>query len=162
MAGIGIALGAAMISGIVFAAWTVTGGGTASGKALDSGDISALRVVAQVNPAADLVPGSTGTAHFTVENDNAFKVSITALKFDFADPANKTDKAGCAASNLTGVNADGTVTLSAPIVVGAKTSGGPYDSGNKAFKLDANAPTACQGATFTIKVASVTATTAGE
>jgi len=37
---------------------------------------------AEIEPAADLVPGGTGAAHFTVTNPNPFDVRLTKLMFD--------------------------------------------------------------------------------
>jgi hypothetical protein len=41
-----------------------------------------VRLNAESEPAADLVPGGTGAAHFTVTNPNPFDVRLTRLTFD--------------------------------------------------------------------------------
>ena len=163
MAGIGIAIGATMVTGIAVAEFTVPGGGEASGRALGGDDIKRLVVTAQVSPQADLRPGVEGAAQFSVVNNNTFPVKLSSLTFDFSR-VTVTPLAGqtCAPSNLgpgSKVGPTGLTPISPALVVDA-TSTSTAQSLAGALKLRADAPDGCQGATFTIPVGSVVAVTA--
>jgi len=166
--GVGIALGATVISAVAFAAWTITGSGSAAGKAGVAANISISAVV----PVGDLYPGVNGTASFAVTNTNNYAVQITQLTFSISGVTMTTDtnapSAGTActpadllpplndASNATTWTVS--VPAAKPIIVPANSTAtsGTYTLAN-AFSLSSNAPDNCQGATFTITVPSVVA-----
>lgn len=161
--GVGIALGATVVSAVAFAAWTTTGSGTAAGKAGTAGSIT----IHDVTPTGDLYPGVNGTASFYVTNNNNYEVKITQFTFDRGNIT--VTPGGCGATMLkppVGVTAPsgGTYTVSVPngqaITVPANTAKSETFTLPNAFSLDPNAPDACQGAVFVIKISAVAATSA--
>lgn len=171
--GVGIALGATVISAVAFAAWTTTGSGTAAGKAGTAGSITINDVV----PAGNLYPGANGTASFNVTNNNGYAVSITQLTFSTQgitvtpDPSITVPPGApaCTAEYLQppiGVTAstNNTYTVNVPagqaITVPANTATSETFTLPKSFSLASNTPDSCQGASFTVKVTSVLATSA--
>lgn len=171
--GVGIALGATVVSAVAFAAWTTTGSGTAAGKAGTAASVTINHVV----PAGDLYPGADGTAAFTVTNNNGYAVNITQLTFSTQgitvtpDPSITVPSGaqGCVGAFLNppiGVTAssNNTYTVKVPagetIIVPAKTTTSQVFTLPKAFSLSTGTPDSCQGASFTVKVVSVLATSA--
>lgn len=139
MTGIGVLIGGAIASSIAYALWSVSGSGESSDQVITADD---LVLTANASPAADLFPGGTGAAQFTVENPNPFPVQVTALQFGAVTSSAPT---ACPASNLATTN----VTLGTPIAVPADGTS-PAQSVGKAFTLATNAPNGCQGVTFTV------------
>jgi hypothetical protein len=138
---IGLALGATAASSVASAAWTVTGTGTASGKAIT---LKQLTVAAQSAPAADLYPGHVGNAQFTVTNPNTYGVQLTSVTIGTVT----SDKAGCPGTDVQPVATP--VTLKVPVTVRA---GQTQTFTVPALKMSPDAPDACQGATFTMRTA---------
>ena len=100
-----------------------------------------LTVSAQSAPAADLYPGHTGNAQFTVTNPNTYGVQLTSVTIGTVTSS----KAGCPGSDVQPVATP--MTLKAPVTVGA---GQTQTFTVPALKMSPAAPDACQGATFTM------------
>ncbi|WP_132126073.1 hypothetical protein [Actinocrispum wychmicini] len=78
---------------MAFAAWTTDATGSVSRKA---GSVQNLTIVAAPDPKADLFPGKTGAAQFTITNPNPFDLTITSITFGTAT----TSAADCVPSNI--------------------------------------------------------------
>ncbi|KAA2262606.1 hypothetical protein F0L68_11930 [Solihabitans fulvus] len=147
--GLAIGVGATMLSTAAFAAWDVSGDGTSSDAAA-----TAQKIVVKLNPNpnGDLWPGGTGAAQYSIDNPNGFPVVVSKLTFNSITSGNETN---CPAKNLTAVNS--TATLATAITVPANSNSGAQ-SLPAAFKLDTNAPSACQGVVFTVKTSATAVT----
>lgn len=94
--------------------------------------------------SSPLYPGTTGTVTFTVTNPNPFAVEVTALT---AASVSGSSTATCPATDLT--VAEATPLTFHPLAVPARATSGTESLGGL-VRLAADAPSACQGATFTI------------
>lgn len=81
------------LSGVAFAAWTLSGEGTGAADASTAVDLDVVSFV--IDDA--LYPGLTTSATLTVTNPNPFPVLITAVTFD--DDVQITGGTGCTALN---------------------------------------------------------------
>jgi hypothetical protein len=140
MTGVGLSVGIAVASSIAFATWTTDGSGTASDQALTAQTVT---LAASTTPTADLFPGGSGAAQFTVTNPNPYAVQLTSISFTTVTSGDDTN---CPAANLT---VAATVNLASPITVQANDTSGPQ-SVPEAFTLSADAPDGCQGVVFTV------------
>jgi hypothetical protein len=104
-----------------------------------------LDLSAVARPAADLYPGGSGAAQFTVGNPNPFPVRLLSLSFG---PVRSSAPAACP-PRLLSVRR---VRLRAVVPAGAAavTEEAPH-----AFRLSRSAPNGCQGVTFTASAAVV-------
>lgn len=131
--------------GLVYAAWTTNGSGSATAKA---GSAVALTTLdASATTSATLYPGATGDARLKVSNTNPFPVRVTGVALNGTN-ANITPDAGSPGCTTTGVSfTDQTgLTIDVPANSSAETTlTGAVSMSNAS--LDA-----CQGATFTIPV----------
>lgn len=93
-------------------------------------------------PVADLFPGGTGTAQFTVDNPNPSAARLESVSFG---AARSSSPASCPASLLSTHQ----VALPAGDVVPAGASGQPYRVAG-AFTLAEVAPDGCQGVIFLV------------
>ncbi|UQU65769.1 hypothetical protein COUCH_05470 [Couchioplanes caeruleus] len=137
-----VAVGAA---GAAYAAWTLTGTGTAEAKA---GSVVTLKVTS-AGLAGGLTPGNATTVLLTVENQNAFPVRITDIDLTRLDSPQE----GCAATENVEVVNDAPLPEAATVPAGSKDKpatariawAGP-------LRMVADPADACQGAPFTFNV----------
>jgi hypothetical protein len=136
------------IAGAAWAAWTLTGSGSAKARA---GSVIGLTVTKAGLPAGGLTPGNATPILLSVENKNRFPVRITAIELSDV----KSGKRSCTA----GENVD--VVNSAPlppvdeVTVPAGTEADPAASvirWDGPLRMKADPADACQGAPFSFTV----------
>ena len=127
-----------LLGSVVFAAWLVTGEGNGAAQATTADDL----VVGPGSTTADLYPGSNGDVELSIENPNAFDVTLSSIA---ADGAVTTTAPGC---NTTGVTFTAPATAGQVIAAGATLS---LSLPNAASMSNAS-DNACQGATFSVPV----------
>jgi hypothetical protein len=133
--------------GMVYAAWTTNGSGSAYAKAGSSAALSTVDVSASTT--ATLYPGVSGDVLIKLDNPNPYAVTVTAINGNGTIAADA-GHAGCTTTGVTFTNQTG---LS--LVVPAKSGGvdGVLQSTLTGAASMSNASlNACQGATFTIPV----------
>jgi hypothetical protein len=124
--------------GVAYSLWSANGTGPGQAEALQAQTLT----VAAATGAADLYPGfAGGDVSFTLTNTNPYPVTFDSMT---AGAVTSSDEANCSEAYVTVIDAAG-LTLS---VLGDDTSG--TLSIDDVVKMDALAPDACQGATFTI------------
>lgn len=132
-------------TGVAFA--YVTGSGSGSGSAA-TGTTKPL-VVNPGTAAADLYPGGVSAVEIAVTNPNVFTVNANSLALDITRGIGgftvDAVHAACDVSSLSFTNQTiGGVGMAIP-------PGGPWAySVASSLRMDQNAPSACQGATFTV------------
>ena len=139
----------AALGGRAYAYWTATGedSTTATVAVLDApATPGAVIPPDSVASTAPLVPGGDGDLVLVLRNTNAFDVTLTAITSG-TRPATS-DIAGCVGAEVVGLNA---ITFVAPATV---LPAGVTVTVRlpAAVHMDVRAPSACQGATFTIPV----------
>ncbi|WP_067508239.1 hypothetical protein [Actinoplanes sp. TFC3] len=133
------------VAGAAWAAWNLSGSGTAKAQA---GTAVTLKVTG-AGLSAGLTPGNATTVLLTVENRNAFPVRITDV--DLAQLTSPTP--GCDAAANVKVVDDAPLPDDATVPAGstaAPASGRIAWAG--ALRMAADADDACQGAVFTFNV----------
>lgn len=136
-------------AGIAYAAWTVSGSGTGTAKAATAASIT---LNTPASTTGDLYPGFTGgDLSFDVANPNNFPVVITGL----TTGAITSDNGLCDDTNITldDLSTGLSITVSANATAESVTIPDVVSMVN-------NAADACQGATFTVQIPSVTAASA--
>jgi hypothetical protein len=144
-----MALAAFLVSGIVFAAWVVSGSGSGYAKAQSSQALTTSD--ASASTTAQLYPGGSGDVLVTVNNPNPFDVKISRIA---GDGAVDSDKAGCTdvggdASKATGVSFTAQDLASDNVV---PANGSRTLTLADAASMSNQSVNACQGAIFTIPV----------
>jgi hypothetical protein len=138
------AIGALVVTGILFAAWSTGGSGNGYAKA---GTASALTLSdASASTTADLYPGATGSAVVKVTNPNPFPVRITAVSKQAAGTITSDKGAACNAS--TGVTFTNQSGLTLDLAAGATST----FTLSGAVSMSNASDNSCQGAVFTIPV----------
>jgi len=127
-----------LLGSVVFAAWLVTGEGNGAAQATTADDL----VVGPGSTTADLFPGTDGDVELSIENPNAFDVTLSSIA---ADGAVTTAAPGC---NTTGVTFTAPATTGQVIAAGATLN---LSLPNAASMSNAS-DNACQGATFSVPV----------
>ena len=133
--------------GLVYAAWTTNGTGSAYAKAGSAQAISTIDVSASTT--ASLYPGVSGDVLIKLDNPNPYPVTVTAITGSGSITADA-GHSGCTTTGVTFTNQTG---LS--LVVPAKSGGvdGVLQQTLTGAASMSNASlNACQGATFTIPV----------
>lgn len=123
--------------GAGYAAWSATATGTSQASSLTA----VTATVTVETGTADLYPGASGAAHFTVTNPNSYPVRFTAADFGAVV---SDDETACPAANLVVSDQTG---LTIDVAAGATT---PAMSIPAAVTLSSSAPDGCQGRTFVI------------
>jgi hypothetical protein len=130
------------VVGLVYAAWTTNGTGSAYAKA---GTAQALTTVdVSASTSATLYPGVTGDVLIKLSNPNPYQVTVTAV----TGSGSITPDAGHSGCTTTGVSFTDQSSLS--LVVPA--SGVLQTTLSGAASMSNASLNACQGATFTIPV----------
>jgi hypothetical protein len=128
--------------GVALAAWLVSTTGSGAGRI---GSLSAPGIAAGT-AASDsaCLPGSDCDGVFLVSNPNSVPLFVTGTHSAVGGIGSTSDPTGCPASNIT---VNDTSAAFAPIQVNAHASSTEVRIPN-AFHLSTNAPSACQGVTF--------------
>ena len=138
----------AALGGRAYAYWTATGEGSTSATVavLDApataGSVLPPESVASTAP---LVPGGDGDLVLVLRNTNAYDVTLTSVSSDTL-PATS-DTAGCVGAAVVALNP---ITLAPATLLPARAT--VTVRLVAAVHMDAHAPSACQGATFTVPV----------
>ena len=141
-------LGILFAGSVAFAAWTATGTGAGSAKAISPTAINVTGTTA----TADLYPGKTqGSLYVEFQNPNPYGVSLTTIT-----PGTVTVDGAHAGCNVASVSLDG-VYPQLPIALTADdaAAGGTDEFAGpltNAVTMTTAAVDACQGATFTINL----------
>jgi hypothetical protein len=136
-------VGASLVSGIAFAAWTADGSGSGYAKAETAQAVST--VTAAADTVAQLFPTGSGDLKVRVVNPNHYAVTVTAITLGTGSIVS--GDATCDASN--GVSFDGASGLSAVVPAG---SAGTLISLPGSVHMSNASVTACSGKTFTVPV----------
>lgn len=131
------------IASVAWAAWSVTGQGTAT---VSAAEVTALRATAR--PTGSLFPGGTAAIEISVTNPNEFAVEVQSFSQDPEIVVDDAHAKGCPAGN---VRLKATKT---PIGKRVEADGGKQTFVvADAVEMVYNAPEACQGASFEITLA---------
>jgi hypothetical protein len=144
---VGVIVAVMAAVGLVYAAWTTNGTGSAYAKAGTAAAISTVDVSASTT--ATLYPGVTGDVLIKLDNPNPYPVTVTAVTGSGSITADA-GHAGCTTTGVTFTNQTG---LS--LVIPAKSGGvdGVLQTTLTGSAAMSNASlNACQGAVFTIPV----------
>jgi hypothetical protein len=133
-----IALG----SGVAYAYLTTTGRGPGAASA---GNPVTITVTATTG-TADLLPGATGAAYFTLTNTNSFGATFNTVAVGAT--AVSQDTANCPSANIS-IAQTLPYPFSPPVTVSANTTSGSLTILNL-VKLSPTAPTGCQGVKFAV------------
>ena len=129
-------------AGLVFAAWTTNGTGTAYAEAGTASPLTTIDVSASTTPT--LYPGVSGDVLIRVNNPNSFAVRVTAVAGNGAITPDA-GHSGCTTTGVTFTNQTGlTIDVPASSATTATMSG--------AASMSNASVNACQGAKFTIPV----------
>jgi hypothetical protein len=141
----GSLIGASLVSGVAFAAWTADGTGSGYAQAKTAQAVNTV----SATTTAELYPGANGSLYLSVANPNDYPVTVTAVSNDTtAGKAIKTTDATTACDNATGVTFTNQTGLSQVI---------PAHSAGTAFTVSGvhmsnSSDTSCSGKTFNIPV----------
>jgi hypothetical protein len=144
---VGVIVAVMAAVGLVYAAWTTNGSGSAYAKAGTAAAISTVDVSASTT--ATLYPGVTGDVLIKLDNPNPYAVTVTAVTGNGSIVADA-GHAGCTTTGVTFTNQS-----SLSLVIPAKSGGvdGVLQSTLTGAASMSNASlNACQGAVFTIPV----------
>ena len=134
------------VAGLVYAAWTTNGTGSAYATAGEAEDLSTVDVSASVGTLPNaLYPGIDGDVLIQVHNPNPFPVKVTQVAANGAVTAS----GGKGTCTTTGVTLNGPVATT--IEVGAESDSAETTLTDAAHMSSASED-GCQGATFTIPV----------
>jgi hypothetical protein len=100
--------------------------------------------VTAANGPADLLPGGTGAAYFTLTNRNPFGASFDSV----TDATVVSDDPAACPSQYVSIAPHLPYAISPPVSVGAKSTSGPQSIAGL-VQLSASSPSGCQGVTFT-------------
>jgi hypothetical protein len=142
---------ALVAAGAALAYFTSTGGGGSGGAAV--GAPAALTIAASTPAGGLLYPGGTGEVDVTIANPNPFPVRVNSLVLGGAGISVDGTHAGCDTSALrytTQTNAGAGWTV--PAKVGSVDGRLDLQLAD-AIGMDGSAANACQGATFTVSLA---------
>ena len=136
-----------LVVGLVYAAWTTNGSGSAYSKA---GTASALTTVdVSASTTATLYPSGTGDVLIKISNPNPYPVTVTGVTGSGTITADATHS-GCTTTGVTFTDQTG-LNIVVPAKVGA-TPGSTQSTLTGAAAMSNASLNACQGAVFTIPV----------
>src|ERR671928_39894 len=133
--------------GLVYAAWTTNGTGSAYAKAGTAAAISTVDVSASTT--ATLYPGVSGDVLIKLDNPNPYPVTVTGVSGSGSITADA-GHSGCTTTGVTFTNQTG-LTLTVPAKSGG-VDGVLQTTLTGAASMSNASLNACQGATFTIPV----------
>jgi hypothetical protein len=129
---------------VAWAAWTANGTGNGYAKATTAQALTTSD--ASASTTAQLYPGGSGDVKVTINNPNAYPVTVTSISNGSgsitADSAHAT--AGCSTTGVTFANQTGSWSVAA--------NGSSTVTLTGAASMSNASDNACQGATFTIPV----------
>lgn len=136
--------------GLVYAAWTTNGTGSAYAEAGSAAALSTVDVSA--NTTATLYPGVTGDVRIKVSNPNPYAVRVTGVSLNGTngDIAADAGHSGCTTTGVSFTN-QSSLTIDVPAKVGA-VNGATETTLTGAASMSNASLNACQGAKFTIPV----------
>jgi hypothetical protein len=138
--------GLVLAAGIAFAAWTATGTGSGTAKAITA---TALTTTAEAVTTTDLYPGQTaGTLHIKINNPNPYPVRVTSIT---ANGPVTVFSAGIGTCTVTGVSLNAGLTALTLDVLAGTPGTAAFDVPN-AVSMSNASDDGCQGATFEIPV----------
>lgn len=140
--GVGIAVIALALAGLVYAAWTTSGSGSGYAKAQTAQQLTTVDVSATT--AATLYPGANGDVEIRIANPNPYPVRVTAVTGNGAITADA-GHPGCVTTGVTFTDQTGQ-TIDVP------AGGQTQTTLNGAASMSNASDNGCQGATFTIPV----------
>ena len=146
----GVTILALAITGMVFAAWTTNGGGTAYSKAGSSSPLTTVDVSATT--PATLYPGQNGDVLIKVSNPNPYAVRVTGVSLNGTNASITPDAShsGCTTTGVSFSNQTG-LTIDVPAKSGG-VNGTTQATLTGAASMSNASLDACQGATFSIPV----------
>jgi hypothetical protein len=142
-----IAVVALCVAGLVYAAWTTTGGGSGYAKATTAQALTTTDVSASTT--ASLYPGADGNVLIKINNPNPYAVQVTDVTGNgtiTADSGHST--CGSDAGHPTGV----TFTNQTGLTLNVPASGNTQTTLSNAAHMSNASDDSCQGATFTVPV----------
>lgn len=138
----GMAVIALAVVGLVYAAWTASGGGQGYAKATSAQALSTVDVSASTT--ATLFPGANGDVLIKVSNPNGYPIRVSGV----AGAGPITADAGHPACTTTGVTYTDQTGLSIDVPAGGQTQATLAGTAHMSNASD----NGCQGATFTVPV----------
>jgi hypothetical protein len=135
------------VAGLVYAAWTATGGGSGYAKATSAQALTTTDVSASTT--ATLYPGADGDVLIRISNPNPYPVQVTDVTGNgtiTADSGHST--CGSDVGHPTGV----TFTDQTGLTINVPASGNTQTTLTGAAHMSNASDDSCQGATFTIPV----------
>lgn len=138
------------VVGLVYAAWTTNGTGSAYTKAGTAQTLSTVDV--STSTSASLYPGVSGDVLVKIDNPNPFPVTVSAVSLNGtnADIAADGGHSGCTTTGVSFTDQTG-LSISVPAKSGG-VDGTTQTTLNGAASMSNASLPACQGATFTIPV----------
>jgi hypothetical protein len=140
----GLALLGLCIAGLVYAAWTATGGGSGYARADTAEALTTVDVSATTS--ATLYPGADGDVSIEISNPNPYPVDVTGDGTITADAGHST--CGSDAGHPTGV----TFTDQTGQTISVAANDSTQTTLTNAAHMSNASDDSCQGATFTIPV----------
>lgn len=137
--------GAALATGVAFAAWTSDATGTGEAQSTTSID----SVIAPGTSAADLYPGATSSVTVTVSNPNPYPVIVNSISAGSSALENTTCTAGTVTSDARTVDATGIVQSDNTTKVIAASGSGSY---TLVTHMTAGAVDGCKLQTFSMSL----------
>jgi hypothetical protein len=131
------------VVGLVYAAWTTSGSGSAYAKAGSAQALSTIDVSASTT--ASLYPSADGNVLLKVSNPNTYPVRVTSVTGSGSITADAGHAAACVTSGVTFINQTAQ-TIDVP------ASGSTQVTLTNAAHMTNASDNGCQGATFTIPV----------
>jgi hypothetical protein len=138
------------VVGLVYAAWTTNGTGSAYTKAGTA--LSLTTVDVSASTAATLYPGTSGDVLVKIDNPNPYSVTVSAVSLNGtnADIAPDGSHSSCTTTGVSFANQTG-LSISVPAKSGG-VDGTTQTTLTGAASMSNASLNACQGATFTIPV----------
>lgn len=138
-----VAIGAAVATGVAFAAWTSGGAGNAQAKSTTSVE----SVIAPGTNLADLYPGAVSTVTVTVSNPNPYPVVVNSISAGSSALVNTSCTAGTVTTDARATDATGLTQVGGSTKVIAGSGSGSYEL---VSRMSPSAVDACKSQTFTM------------
>src|SRR5436305_1403315 len=147
---VAVIIAALAVVGLVYAAWTTNGSGSAYAKAGTATSLSTVDVSASTT--ATLYPGVTGDVLIKIDNPNPYSVVVTGVSLNGtnADIAPDGSHSSCTTTGVSFTNQTG-LSISVPAKSGG-VDGTAQSTLTGAAAMSNASVNGCQGAVFTIPV----------